>query len=280
MKILFILVIIFFSSLTQANCTIKMVFKYGDKFPLMHKSPDNSGIFKDLYTEAAQRIGCKLTITRLPKQRVHHGLKRGDFDFYPAASFSIERASYLAYIDNGLITGELGISSLKLPKITNLQQLRKHPHVIWLMEANSSKSELANLLGINIQKVNYLNLEKIKEFIDKRPQFNYFYIVDKEVLDSFLVKNSGKELSDFGLKVHKKCCGKLKPMYLGFSRFSEHMKEVNNSNYDATKKISADNQMVSQKEGSIAFEFAKALQDMKKEGVTDSIYHYWYPITH
>jgi len=279
MKILFTLIFILYSSIAQANCTIKMVFKYGDKFPLMHKSPDNRGIFKDLYTEAALRIGCELTITRLPKQRVHHGLKRGDFDFYPATSFSIERASYLTYIDNGLTTGELGISSIKLPDIPNLHQLREHPHVIWLMEANSSKSEMANLLGINIQKVNYLNLEKVKEFIDRRPQFNYFYIADKEVLDSFLANNAAKTLSDFGLKVHEECCGKLKPMYLGFSRFSAHMKEVDNSNYDSNKKTTADNQMISPKEGSIAFQFAKALHDMKNEGVTDSIYHYWYPVT-
>jgi Ni,Fe-hydrogenase I large subunit len=147
------------------------------------------------------------------------------------------------------------------------------------MEANRSKNEMAKLLGINVQKVNYLNLEKIKEFIDKRPQFNYFYIADKEMVNSFLAKRPGKTLGDFGLKAHAKCCEQLSPMYLGFSRLSAHMKEVNNRNYDTNKKLTADNQMVGSKKNSIAFKFSEALQEMKKEGVTDDIYHYWYPIT-
>lgn len=255
-----------------------MVFKTGDKAPLMQAAPDNSGIFNDLYREAAERIGCQLTITRLPKQRVHHGLKRGDFDFYPAASFSTERATYLTYIDNGLTTGEIGISSLKMGAITDLHQLKKYSHVIWLMEANSSKSEMANLLGVSIQKVNYLNLEKVKDFIDKRPQYHYFYVVDKEVIDSFHVRNPGKKLSDFGLKAHPKCCGNLQPMYLGFSRFSTHLTEAPNLGYNPDIKLAPNNQPVQPSNNSTAFLFSQALQNMKKEGVTDSIYQHWYPI--
>ncbi len=277
-KILLALTMVLYHSQLLANCTIKMVFKYGDKSPLMRAAPDNSGIFNDLYSEAAQRIGCNLSITRLPKQRLHQGLKYGDFDFYPAASFSIERASYLSYINNGLTTGEYGISSIKMPDITDLHQLRKQEHVIWLMEANSSKSEMANLLGITSQKVNFLDLEKVREFIHKRPQFNYFYIADKEVVDSFLIKNAGKSFNDFGLKLHPKCCGQLKPMYLAFSRFSPHLGEIHNNNYDSNKKLSADNQPTKLQNNSVAFLFANALLEMKTEGVTESIYQHWYPI--
>lgn len=37
-----------------------MVFKLGGKFPLMRSAPDNSGIFQNLYSQAAKRIGCDL----------------------------------------------------------------------------------------------------------------------------------------------------------------------------------------------------------------------------
>ena len=85
---LILLFLLLFCSQTWAHCTLNMVFKLGDKFPLMRSAPDNSGIFQDLYSQAAKRIGCDLIITRLAKARLHETLRKGVYDFYPGASFS------------------------------------------------------------------------------------------------------------------------------------------------------------------------------------------------
>ena len=256
-----------------------MVFKLGGKYPLMRSAPDNSGIFQELYSAAAKRIGCTLIITRLPKARLHEGLQKGRYDFYPGASFSQKRAKYLSYIENGIKTKELGVSSLGIKNITNLSQLKAYRNLIWLMELNSSKIASSKLLGIYPQEVQYLNLEILINFIQKRPQYNYFYIADKEVIDNFLSNNPTSLIGDYGLRIHEECCGESQPMYLGFSRLSVHMKETANPQYQKDEKISANNQIFIPAKGSIAQKFASALQALQKEGVTKSIYQHWYPVT-
>lgn len=273
-----LLFFLIFCSQGWANCTLNMVFKLGSKFPLMQSEPDNSGIFQDLYYQAAKRIGCTLLITRLPKARLHEALRKGTYDFYPGASFSMERAKYLSYIKNGMETKELGVSSLGIKNITNLRQLKTYSNLIWLMESNSSKISLSELLGIYPQEIKYMNIKILISFIQKRPQFNYFYVADKEVIDSFLSNISEDQISNYGLRIHEECCGKAQPMYLGFSRSSIHMKEADNPHYQKEMKISANNQMFIPAKNSIAQQFASALQELQKEGVTESIYQHWYPI--
>lgn len=275
---LLILLLLVFNSSTWASCTITMVFKLGDKSPLMKAAPDNSGIFNDLYSLAAKRIGCSLSITRLPKARLHQGLKMGIYDFYPAASFSKERTKYLTYINNGLTTKEYGMSSLGIKNITDFQQLTYYDNVIWLTELNSSKSGMADKMGIPYQQINYLNVDILLNFIQARPQFNYFYIADKTVVDNFLMKNAKNSLSDHGIRLHEQCCGETQPMYLAFSRYSPHMKETANPHYQAGKTLSATNQMLLPAKNSIAQQFAAALQALQKEGITNSIYQHWHPV--
>ncbi len=275
-KAVFIVCLLAMTSSAFAGCTLKMVFKEGGKPPLMNEAPDNSGIFSDLYTEAASRIGCKLTITRLPKKRLHSGLQRGDFDFYPAASFSQKRASYLSYIENGIQTGEYGISSQALPKISNWQGLASYPNLIWLMESNSSKNEIADLYGINKQMIHYLNVKKVVDFIKARPNKIYFYVADKEVLDNYLQQSHQLNFDEDGLRLHPTCCGQSKPMYLAFSLRSPNFSKMINKEYNAYQKLSETNQATLAGTESIAFKLSQALQDMRKEGVTEQIYQNWY----
>ena len=270
-----VLLLLMYCSQSWADCTIKMVFKLGDKSPLMAAAPDNSGIFEDLYTEAAKRINCKLTITRLPKQRLHSGLKRGDYDFYPAASFSKKRSEYLIYHDNGLITSEYGISSNNLPEISSLNQLADYDNLIWLMESNSSKSEIAQRLGIYSQQIKYVNIDVLGEFVRTRPQYKYFYIIDIEVLNTFTLLNSKQALNNLGLRLHPKCCSEQKKMFLAFSSFSKHLSETNNEYFDQNKNLSPENQVSKAKTNSIAFKFFSALKALKVEGKTKEIYERW-----
>jgi hypothetical protein len=270
-----LLILSLYSTLSYAECTLKMAFKMGSKEPLMADSPDNTGIFKDLFTVAAERVGCRLKIERLPKQRVHAGLAAGTLDFYPGASFSISRSEYLHFMKNGLQTGEYGISSFSLPPIKNLKELAQYKNVIWLMESNSSKMEEAIKYGIPFQKVHYLNIDSVLRFINKRPQYKYFYITDKEVLDAF-VNTHHRQLSDYKLQVHPDCCQKNQAMYLAFSITSKHFSIEKNPNYNPSQKISFDNQMFFPDKKSIAYKLREALNDMAREGVTENIYQKWY----
>ncbi|MDP2561920.1 hypothetical protein [Psychrobium sp. 1_MG-2023] len=254
-----------------------MTFKTGDKYPLMFEAPENSGVFFDVYTEAARRIGCKLIITRLPKQRIHEALKKGDLDFYPAASFSEKRAEYLHYIEVGITTKEYGLSSTKIPAIKNLSQLKEYPNLFWLMEANSSKSELAAALGIKTQQINYMNIEKFIKFVNQRPKYEYFYIADKEIFDTFLVNHKVTDLISHGLRTHTNCCGKAKPMFLGFSKRSKHYRAIANEAFNDKENVSATNQVSKLTTNSLVHRLAVALQNMKQEGVTEEIYNKWYP---
>lgn len=258
-----------------AECEIKMVFKMGGKPPLINKYPDNTGLFQDLYTRAAEKIGCTLSITRRPKQRVHRGLEAGKYDFYPAASFSLKRAIYLGYMENGLETGEYGITASHIADITDIRDLARIPDMFWLMEANSSKRETAETIGVPSLVVDYLNIDEVLKHIRTRKQFNYFYVADKEVIDNFVARHQ-KPLSSFGLKVHQACCGGNKKMYLAFSRFSKHYVEEPNVNYDSSLALSASNLPTQATKGSIAGQFNAALIMMQKSGEITKIFNKWH----
>jgi len=93
-------------------------------------------------------------------------------------------------------------------------------------------------------------------------------MADKEIVDYF-PQRAGKSLEELGLKVHKKCCEGIKPMYLGFSKMSPHYREVKKSAYNDTKPLSPENVPVSVHPESIVYELRQALSDMQKEGLVD-----------
>ncbi len=50
--------------------TLVMGYKTSAKLPLIAEDPDQTGIYEDLYTQAAQKINCELIIKRGPKKRI------------------------------------------------------------------------------------------------------------------------------------------------------------------------------------------------------------------
>ena len=123
-----------------STCTLKMVYKEGGKEPLIKQMPNDEGIYKDLFTEAAARIGCKLEISRLPKRRLMRMLKSGESDFYPGSSFSNQRATYLYYVPNGLMTAEYGITNKGIPELKSYADLKNIQLLgYWKMKAQNLK---------------------------------------------------------------------------------------------------------------------------------------------
>ena len=250
-----------------------MTFKEGDKLPLIAKNPDNSGAYSELFSLAAEKIGCKITITRLPKKRLHRQLEKGELDFYPGASFSNKRAEYLYYIDNGFTTAEYGITSINSSEIFNFQQVKEF-NLIWLMELGSSKNEPANKNGVQTMPVRFADIEKARYLISKGR--NIFYIADKELVDYYLKRTGYRSFKDAGLKVHYGCCGDKVPMYMGFSRLSPHFKERPNPKYDKTKKLSPSNSPTVIDPGCVAYKLGQALMEIKASGKTAQIYQKYF----
>jgi len=261
-------------SVHASTCTLKMVYKEGGKEPLIKEMPNNEGVYNDLFSEAAARIGCKLEISRLPKIRLMRMLEAGESDFYPGSSFSNKRATYLYYVPNGLLTAEYGITNKGIPELKSYADLKKHS-ITWLMENESSKIEKAEKYQLVIGKRNYLNLVFVSKYITRAKDHNYFYVADKEIVDYF-PRRVGKSLDELGLKVHKECCEGIKPMYLGFSKKSPHYREIKNTDYDDARSLSPENVPVSMHPDAIVYKLGKALSDMKEEGRVDEIYQRWF----
>lgn len=257
-----------------STCTLKMVYKEGGKEPLIKQMPNDEGIYKDLFTEAAARIGCKLEISRLPKRRLMRMLKSGESDFYPGSSFSNQRATYLYYVPNGLMTAEYGITNKGIPELKSYEDLKKYS-ITWLLENESSKFEKAEQYRVMTSERDYLNLVFVSKYITRTKDSNYFYVADKEIVDYF-PQRVGKSLDELGLKVHKECCGGIKAMYLGFSKKSPHYGEIKNIAYDHARLLSPENSPVLMHPDSIVYKLGKALLDMEKEGRADDIYQRWF----
>ncbi len=251
-----------------------MVYKDGGKEPLIKAKPKHDGVYFDLFSKAAKKIGCQLQVSRYPKKRLHEMLKEGNLDFYPGASFSKKRAKYLFYIPNGLDTGEYGVTNTAVTNLSSYDDLTKY-NATWLMEIGSSKQDLADKFSIKIQTRKHFDLEFVSKYVNRSKDRNYFYVADKEIVDYFLQK-SGRTLADAGLKVHKDCCGGDQPMYLGFSRFSKNLNEMPNPNYNKSMAIGPNNFPTMLNKSSVAYKLAQALSEMRGSGETSAIYKKWF----
>jgi hypothetical protein len=235
----------------------------------MHEAPDNRGAFADIYTHAANAIGCTLKIVRYSKRRVHKLLQRGSVDFYPGASYSIERAKYLHFSEIGLMSAEYGLTPLNVVDIQHYKQV-KALNLIWLMELGSSKREIADRLDIKVDQTQNLTIEKLIRYFETRDA--NFYVIDKELIDLFVLNKPPGYLKSLGLKLHKKCCGGVMPMYAGISKKSKHFINSNVSELDFSKDASKVNQTSAMHHSNVLHLLIKELRRMQREGLTEKIY--------
>ena len=262
-------VLLLYSQIAAPSCLLNMGYKYGAKLPLINQAPDNKGAYVELFTIAANKIGCELNVVRRSKEILHLYFAKGTIDFYPGASYSAARQRYLYFIDNGLKTSEYGITPLHIDNIEDYPQVKKLG-LTWLQENGSSKKGIATLNNIKIMTLNYLSIAVIQRlFAKNRAQFA---VIDKEIYDYYLKITKLTSLESLGLKIHKDCCGGQTPMYLGFSRFSKHYAETANLNYKPALPITPENQPKRLRESSIAYRLQQTLIEMKQSGTIDNIY--------
>ena len=269
LKTLFLIPVLFFSNQVMSECILKMGYTTESRKPMIQKSPDNSGVYYDLYTLAATKIGCKLIIERNSKKRILQKLKYGFIDFYSEALFTTQRSKYSYFIDNGLVTREYEITPLRFSEITSYTDVQSL-ELVWLLERGSSKKEIVQKLRIQTHQVNYVDIEKVLLLFETRGV--NFYVANKAMVDSFTYNRPSYFLEYNGIKLHNRCCGSMRPMLLAFSKKSKHYFSQSNLLYKKSNSPSFTNQSEVPLAGSVVYKFKEALEDLKREGKPQYLY--------
>ncbi len=246
--------------------SIVMGYRTSERIPLINKE-DNDGLYRDLYTEAFDRLGYDLEIVRLPKVRVLNELDKGNIDFYPGFTFTKERSEYVFFIENGLYNEDVILTRGEVDDFDSLNDLKGLRYARPLGGPEYFQEKF--LEDIKVFEYPELNLEQIINLlIYNRADF---LIYDYDSLRYYI-----KENNIIGLKFHKNLLNNKQVMYLGFSQKSKFFQSEINENYDKKKKITPENFPIKLKEGSLAYKLEKVLLEMKKDGFTDSLVNKYY----
>ena len=248
--------------------TLIMGYRETGRLPLIGKNGDNSGLYFDLFSRAAQKMNVNFKIYRYPKKRVLKYIEDGKIDFYPGFTFTPRRSTFAYYIKNGLLDGgDIGVSLHSLENITNLEQLQGKKVLLAL--GGPMVDLLAHIEGIILNKVASLSIEKAIKLL--RLKRHDIYLYNRKSIEYYLKVNNIKDI-----KLHLKCCGGNKPMYLGFSRKSINFKEVKNPNFDPEKVISIMNTPNIIHKESLAYKLGLTLKQMRESGEIQKIIDKYY----
>ncbi len=240
-----------------------------DKIPMIADVPSHEGIFKDLYTAAAARLGMKLEIVRKPKKRIYAEMAEGKIDFYPAAAYAADRTEFMFWFPNGLQTQEMCVTGKAVPLITDLA---KAPAMRVGQEIGGSKADLPKThpqLRI-VELGTKIDFEMLMQLITAGRSDLMF--ADKEVIEYHKAQKNIKDFADLGLKIHPDCLEAPGSADVGFSRKSSKFSEQPNPAFKSDKPRSPENQPTMVKPDSIAGKLAAVLAEMKKSGESKRIY--------
>ncbi|NQY93874.1 MAG: transporter substrate-binding domain-containing protein [Campylobacteraceae bacterium] len=270
MKILLGLLLFFtfiFPSFTYAQ-TLIMGYRETARLPLIGKMGDNSGLYFDLFSTAAEKMNVNFKIYRYPKKRVLKYMEEGKIDFYPGFTFTHKRAKFSYYIENGLLDGgDIGLSLHSMEEIRDLKQLKGKKVLLAL--GGPMVDLLAHIDGIILNKVANLSIEKAIKLL--RLKRHDIYLYNRKSIEYYLKVNNIKDI-----KLHLKCCGGKRPMYLGFSRTSINFKESLNPSFDKSKTISINNLPSVIHKESLAYELGITLKEMRESGEIQKILDKYY----
>ena len=245
-------------------CELVMGYRTSERLPLINAAPDNHGLYFDVYSIAAKRIGCEIRVSRLPKKRILQGMTTGQIDFYPGFSFTPLRAQYASFFENGLDTK---ISFISLDNLADVRELKSMAGK-QLIVANGGPTFGAEKLGVRVTFIENLDLNRAINMLQEGRAD--FFLYHRDTLLYYLKMNP-----DAGMRIHS-CCGAARPMYLGFSKASKHFQAQTNPDYDPGKPISLNNDTVIPGRGSVAERFIESIQQLKREGVIAARFSYYY----
>lgn len=247
-------------------CEISMGYRTTARMPNINAKPDNSGLYFDLYSRAAQDIGCKLKVVRDPKNRILRALADGSIDFYPGLTFTEVRAKYTFFYDNGIPSANVGLTRKGSGKINRYDDLVGKVVLVPL----GSPGPKVGSLELQYKRPPELSFERAIELI--LAEQADFYMDEFGTLYYYLVQHPRES----ELMLHLNCCGGLSRLTLGFSKKSPHFKAVENPDYDASKPLSVYNYPTQAALGSVADQFRLALLSLEARGFTNTLYQDYY----
>lgn len=266
--LLFLTLIFSFIIFPSQACVLKMGYRTTARLPNIEAKPSNKGVYQDLYSEAAKRIGCELEIHRLPKKRILRDLGRGTLDFYPGLTFREERSLYIHFFPNGLPSADIGLTRVEVSEINSFYDLKGKT----VLRAFGGSSVDADKYGVTLKTPPELSFNKAIEIIlNKQADF---YEDEIGTLSYYLKSHPRAD----ELKFHLHCCGGLTELTVGFSRASPHLKEEVNPDYDVQKELAYDNFPTRLATRTIAYRFQQALKELKEDGFTDNVFQKYYGI--
>ncbi len=264
MKYIVLYIILIFSTLSK---TIIMGYRTTEIPPLIN-ADDNKGLYKDLYEEAFRRLGYKLEIVRLPKLRIIDGLKDGSIDFYPRFNFTLERSSYIFFIENGLFQKDVLVTTTNVNEdIENLTQIEN----MVFGKSLGAPSYFDETKVKNLKVVEYAELD-----LERSINMLLFDRIDFTIFDYSSLVYYLKEKKIKNIKIHENFLKKKNIMYLGFSKNSIYFTDVPNEKYNPREKLSIHNYPTKLKEGSLPFLLQQVLQEMLLDGTTEKFFNKYY----
>lgn len=270
-RIFGILLLILTTALYGDERILTLVYKDIGKPPYMEEAPDNSGLYLDMISRAAEMIGFGLEVERLPKTRTYENLKIGSADIYPSGVFETERSRFLFYFPNGLYRYEnyYAITSLDIPELNSVQELNDH-NLQWLVELGSTQPKQAEQFGVEYYALRDIRIEKAILLINNRRPFCFRVI--KEDLEHYMEIHDVSSMEELGIKVHENCFPTLaSELYLGFSRASPYYQELPNRDYNPEEPLSVENFPYKLNPDSVAALLRHAFKQMIDNGEIDRL---------
>jgi len=248
-----LLLILFLAQLVNlyanSKCIITMGYKVEIKEPYILKN--NDGLYKELYTKAANDIGCELKIIRKSKKEILIDLENGKIDFYPGFTIGNDRSNWVYYISSGLPKGFVAITRNSIHELKDIKQIKKQ-NLRVLIETNSV-NKLSKLNLKTIEKDNLSLKKATKLLLDKEADI---FIYNKSQVDYYF-----KIYNTNGLRTHEKLFKNKSSLFLGFSKKSEFINLGINNKLD---------------KNCIAYKFKKSLEILNNNGYTKRLYYKYF----
>lgn len=268
----FVLTLLPSLSLSSEPPSIIMGYKEGSKPPYIGNSEDNSGAYQALFSKAAELIGYRLKIVRLPKKRIYLKLSQGEIDFYPSSGFSQTRKEYLYWFSNGIQSKQALLSNRLDYEITDLSQAKG---TLLAPLGSSAANYTKGNSELMIQKMGVLPIDKA--ILALQLDRGNFYIYDIDTLDYYLKRKGLTSFESLSLKLHPNAIEKeYSSLQSAFSIHSKYFTAQANPEYNNKQAESIENQKRIPTENSVAYAFEQALGLLQATGETDKIYNHYF----
>ena len=193
-----------------------------EKQPYIADAPSDEGIFKDILSVAAARIGAELRIERLPKKRVFQYMREGRVDLYPGSP-TPDRDAFMAWISLGFQSKNV---CLVRADVAPFAHLRDAPPMRLIYEVGDSRAHLPKrypqLQGIAAAA--QMSTDDGVRML--RNDYGDLFVTQRETYLYYIKNMQLGSLEYLGLRYSEDCLGPARDYVIGVSKRSRHYAEI------------------------------------------------------